>query len=126
MKVLVIEDDEASIELLTLRLESLGCEVIAAGNPADGLRLAREAVPDLMIVDLKMEHDPGRGIALVREIKAEPRLAGVPLAVHSVFVAHPGEAPAALPEVEAYLPKPFKLAELRALVDRVRGGATSP
>ena len=123
MKVLVIEDDEASIELLTLRLEALGCEVAAARDPVAGLALAEASRPDLMIVDLKMDHDPATGIRLIGRLKADPRFAGVPLAVHSVFVAHPGEAPAALPEVEGYLPKPFKLADLRALIDRVRESA---
>lgn len=123
MHVLVIEDDEASIELLTLRLEGLGCEVQAARDPEAGLAMAAAAKPALMIVDLKMDHDPGRGIALVNQLKADPVLGGVPLVVHSVYVAHPSEAPAALPVVEGYLPKPFKLAELRALVDRFRGRA---
>lgn len=126
MKVLVIEDDEASIELLTLRLEALGCEVEAARDPVEGLAKAAANRPELMIVDLKMDHDPGKGIALIAELKQDPRFAGVPVAVHSVFVAHPGEAPSALPEVEGYLPKPFKLADLRALLDLVRSGAKSP
>lgn len=100
MRVLVSEDDDASRELLTLRLEALGCEVVAAANAVDGLAAAQVVRPGLMIIDLKMDDDPSAGINLVLAIKEEPKLASVPLVVHSVFVAHPSEAPTALPQVE--------------------------
>ena len=120
MLVLVIEDDDASRELLTLRLEALGCEVVSVDNPADGLAAAQSSLPGLVNIDLKLNVDSSAGIRLVRAIKDDPSLRSVPVAVHSVFVAHPSEAPAELPKVEGYLPKPFKLAELRELLEAAR------
>jgi CheY-like chemotaxis protein len=117
MKVLLVEDDEASAELLSLRLEALGCEVTLAHCVDDALLKARTGQASLVITDLKLAHDPSNGIKLVRALKADPATASIKIIVHSIFVTFPSEAPETLPEVDGYLPKPFRFADLKKLLE---------
>jgi len=58
-KILVIDDDAAVTDLLTVLLNSQGFDVLATNNSADGLNLIREAEPDLVILDLMMPEMDG-------------------------------------------------------------------
>jgi DNA-binding response OmpR family regulator len=61
-RILVIEDDPYAREALALLLDYYGYEVIAASNGADGVALATDAAPDLVVTDWRM---PGlSGLAL--------------------------------------------------------------
>jgi len=54
-KILVIEDNEDTREILLYRLKNMGqCEVLLASNGKEGLEIALNARPDLIIMDLKM------------------------------------------------------------------------
>ena len=80
--VLVI-DDEADSRLLLARLvEECGCRVTAAGSGEDGLRLARALRPDLITLDLLMPQKDGW--AVLKELKVDPDLSGIPVVVVSV------------------------------------------
>ncbi len=53
-KILVIDDDAAVTDLLSLLLKSQGFEVAATNNSGDGLNMIRENPPDLVVLDLMM------------------------------------------------------------------------
>ena len=59
IKLLVIDDDSAVTDLLSLLLKSQGFEVSATNNSADGLGMIRELQPDLVILDLMMPEMDG-------------------------------------------------------------------
>ena len=59
IKLLVIDDDSAVTDLLTLLLKSQGFEVSAPNNSADGLSMIRELQPDLVVLDLMMPEMDG-------------------------------------------------------------------
>lgn len=54
-KLLIIEDDPDQVALYETRLEMEGIEVQATMNGKDGLAMAREWQPDLILLDIKME-----------------------------------------------------------------------
>jgi len=58
-KVLVVDDDTAITELLSLLLKSHGFEIVTANTGADGIRLAREENPGVVILDLMMPEKDG-------------------------------------------------------------------
>ena len=120
MKVLVIEDDPANQELLRLRLEALNCRVSLARTAADGLRMATTMAPELIFLDLRLEHDLLAGVGLLTALRADAATAEVPVVVHSVFVNDPSDLPEGLPAAQAHLSKPFKFQELKAIVERFR------
>lgn len=59
IKLLVIDDDTAVTDLLSLLLKSQGFEVFATNNSSDGLSMIREIQPDLVILDLMMPEMDG-------------------------------------------------------------------
>lgn len=59
IKLLVIDDDTAVTDLLSLLLKSQGFEVFATNNSSDGLSMIREMQPDLVILDLMMPEMDG-------------------------------------------------------------------
>jgi len=73
VKLLVIDDDSAVTDLLTLLLKSNGFEVSATNNSADGLSMIREISPDVVILDLMMPEMDGWQICkTVREYSQVP------------------------------------------------------
>ncbi len=59
IKLLVIDDDSAVTDLLSLLLKSQGFEVFATNNSAEGLTMIRELTPDLVVLDLMMPEIDG-------------------------------------------------------------------
>jgi two-component system cell cycle response regulator len=74
--ILMVDNSPVNIELLRSTFEPFGYEIIAAQNIGEGLRLARETKPDLIISDLHMPG--GDGFDFIREVKADPELSSIP------------------------------------------------
>jgi len=53
-RILIVDDDESFAESNRDLLEAYGCEVVTAKNGTDGLALAKQIRPDLMILDVMM------------------------------------------------------------------------
>jgi len=80
--ILIVDDDPHSRDLLRKTLEAEGLPVVTASDGEEGLRLARELRPVLMTLDVLM---PGMdGWAVLREVKADPELADIPVMMISI------------------------------------------
>lgn len=67
--VLVVDDDEATVNALARHLSSLGYEALQAGDGDRAVELARARQPDIVLLDIKM---PGKdGVAVLRELVPE-------------------------------------------------------
>lgn len=104
-KILVIEDNPLNLELVTDLLEVNGFMVHPAHTAEEGLRLARELLPDLVLMDFGL---PGMdGLAATRNLKANPatrHLAVIGLTAHAMK----GDAEAALEAgCDGYIAKPI-------------------
>jgi two-component system, cell cycle response regulator DivK len=76
-KVLLIEDNEQNIYLTTFLLRTNGFEVVEARNGNEGICLAQQAAPDLILLDIEL---PGLdGYAVARELRRRPGLDCVPI-----------------------------------------------
>ena len=83
--ILIVDDDPGSIQIMGRILSGVG-QLRFATTGEDALRLARESAPDLMLLDAEM---PGMtGIQAFEALKAEPKLADVPV----IFVTSHSEA----------------------------------
>ncbi len=77
LRILVIEDNAANLELMRYLLAAAGHEVCTAGNGRDGLALADARTPDLVLCDLQMPVMDGYEVA--RHMKATDDLRRIPL-----------------------------------------------
>jgi DNA-binding response OmpR family regulator len=66
--VLVVEDERKIADLLRTYLEHDGLDVITTGSGAEAITLARQARPDLIVLDLRLPDVPGEEVA--REVRA--------------------------------------------------------
>jgi len=69
-KILIIEDDDVSRELMRMALEARGHEVTVADNGVTGYDTALFLIPDLIVTDIRM---PGAdGVHVVRRVRDTP------------------------------------------------------
>jgi CheY-like chemotaxis protein len=115
--ILVVEDEEPVQQLVADLLEDEGYEVLVAPDGAQGLAIAREAAPDLVITDLMMP--VLSGTELCRRLRDDARTRDVPIIVMSAA----GRAPAEQAGPIAFLAKPFDLDALLSLVVQHAGPA---
>jgi signal transduction histidine kinase len=113
-QVLIVDDDAAILEVLEMRLATMGFDVTATGDGARALEVAASTRFDLALLDLRME--PMDGIQLMEALHA--RQARLPVLI---MTAH-GTIETAVEAVQRgafdYLTKPFVRDELRAKIRR--------
>ena len=115
--VLLIEDNDANRYLASFLLVKAGIEVIEAANGIEGVRLAVERGPDLIVMDIEMPEMDGYEAA--RRLRAHARTAHTPILAFSSY-AHPADRERALAEgVSDYLEKPFEMDEFLRRVFRL-------
>jgi CheY-like chemotaxis protein len=116
-RILLVEDDTGIRDSVVECLETEGYDVAAVANGSDALDwLAREAPPDVLLVDLVMPVMSGG--ELIQRLKADPRLARVPAVLMTAMLPSPRTP---VPAADALLPKPFELEALLELVARLSG-----
>jgi CheY-like chemotaxis protein len=115
-KILVIEDDDTSRELMRMALEARGHEVTVADNGVTGYDTAVFVSPDLIVTDIRM---PGAdGVHVVRRVRDTPSLQHVPILVTTAYGT--GTATFSLQAgADAYEPKPLNPQNFLATVERL-------
>ncbi len=112
--LLVVDDDQATRELLCRLLENSGHRILVAGDGATGLRLAREQRPDAIILDVVMPGDMD-GWEVLRRLKESSDTHSIPVIMVSLMAEQ--EHALAL-EIEDYLEKPLDMHRLSRAVAR--------
>jgi len=80
-KVLLVDDEQDILDLLGFNLEKEGFEVFTANNGRSGLEIAKQQIPDLILLDVMM---PGMdGMDTCREIRDDAKLKHVVIALRS-------------------------------------------
>src|SRR2546421_12004340 len=110
--ILVVDDVPDNVEILQLRLESQGYEVVTAGDGEAALASVRDQLPDLVLLDIMMPKLDG--IATVKRLKSDPALPFIPV----ILVTARADAKDVIAGLEAggddYLTKPVDQAALMA------------
>ena len=104
-KVLVVEDSSLQRSVITQAIAQQGFEVIAAADGRQGLELALEHLPDLVITDSEMPEMNGRD--LTRELKKREQLQDVPVVMLTAADSPLSRLKGRHAGVAAYLTKPF-------------------
>lgn len=111
-KVLIIEDDRNIVELLTIHLVDLSCDVTSASTGIDGLQAAKDKKLDLIILDLML---PGlNGMEVCRKIRQADR--HTPILMLSARSEEIDKVMGLETGADDYLTKPFSIREFIARV----------
>jgi adenylate cyclase len=114
-RILVVDDIADNVEILRMRLENLGYEVVAANDGEEALDKVRSDTPDLVLLDIMMPKIDG--LEVVRRMKADATLPFIPVILVTAK-ATPRDVVAGLDAGgDDYLTKPI---DHGALVARVR------
>jgi DNA-binding response OmpR family regulator len=122
-KILVIDDDAAVTDLLSLLLKSQGFEVTATNNSSDGLTMIREKQPDLVVLDLMMPEIDGWEVC-----KSVRAFSQVPIIILSALNEPSMIASVLDAGADDYLTKPTPSRVLVAHINRLvnRTGSAKP
>ena len=124
-KVLVVEDEKNILELVRFNLEKEGFTVITALDGNQGLELAREEKPDLILLDVML---PGmNGLEVCRELQREYETREIPIIMLSARAEEVDKVLGLEMGADDYITKPFSPRELVARVKaRLRRNPASP
>jgi two-component system cell cycle response regulator len=127
-RILVVEDNEANLYLMTYLLESFGHDTVVARDGAAGVAIASSTPVDLVICDIQLPKIGGHDVA--RAIRRLPALAHVPLVAVTAlamvgdqervlaagfdgYIAKPIAPEAFVGQVNAFLPPPLRSSSVR-------------
>lgn len=114
--VLVVDDDAAIRDMVTMALQDEGYEVVTAVG-AQALAIARALSPAVILLDIMMPDMDG--IEVSRRLRADPATRNIPIIAMSATTVLSETASAM--RADERLPKPFELEQLSDLVARYVG-----
>ena len=116
MKRILVIDDEAGLrEMVNAVLSQKGYAVVEAGNGRQGIKLARQTLPNLILCDVRMQELDGyRTLAALRE---EPATAAIPFILMTGYADPAGMRQGMELGADDYLPKPFSAEQLHGAVE---------
>jgi CheY-like chemotaxis protein len=116
--ILLVEDSQDLLELYAEVFEALGHRVVTAGDGLEGLALARQWHPDLVVTDWQLPRLDG--VAMSRRMRESEDLRAIPILLQS-SMPDPH-----CPWVSAFLSKASTLSELEGGIDRLLTGGGAP
>jgi DNA-binding response OmpR family regulator len=119
-RILVVEDDAAILEVVEEVLRDSGYEVHATTDSRDGLRIAEQVRPDLIVLDMRMPRLDGWQFE--RELRE--RSLRVPIVV--MTAAQNARQWASEIQAEGYIGKPFNIDELTQEISRTLSSPPRP
>jgi two-component system, cell cycle response regulator DivK len=115
--ILIVEDNEKNLKLVRDVLQVKGHATLEAGNAEDGIVLAVERKPDLILMDIQL---PGmNGIEALGVLRGKPETAGIPVAAVTASVMPQDRNKITEAGFDAYIGKPINLKEFLETVGRL-------
>ncbi|HUX36653.1 MAG TPA: response regulator [Rectinemataceae bacterium] len=115
-KVLVCEDNAMNRVLVRDILASIGCEILEAVNGLQGIEMARDTAPDLIVMDIQMPVMDG--YEAIRRLRVEPLTSAIPIIALTSF-AMVGDREKVLEcGADDYLSKPIDTRVFKALAKK--------
>jgi two-component system phosphate regulon response regulator PhoB len=122
--ILVVDDEPDAIELARFNLKRAGFDVMTAADGATALRKAREAEPDLIVLDLMLpELD---GLEVCKIIRSDPHIARTPIIMLTAKAEEVDRVLGLELGADDYLTKPFSPRELVLRIQKVLGRRATP
>jgi CheY-like chemotaxis protein len=122
--ILIVEDNEISMKLVVAVLELGQYRTLSAGDAESGIRLAREHIPDLILMDLQL---PGMdGISATAILKADAKVRHIPVIALSGYGSLDFGGPPGETEFSGFISKPIEVRSFLATISGYLGGTPGP
>lgn len=119
--ILVIEDNPANMKLAVLLLEQAGHEVLQATDAEEGIGLARERLPQLILMDIQL---PGMdGLSATRLLKADAATQAIRIVALTALAMHGDREKITAAGCDGYIAKPIRYQAFLQVVGEVLGKA---
>jgi CheY-like chemotaxis protein len=123
-RVLVVDDNQLNLDMLSGYLEDKGFDVALATSGEQSIAAVQASRPDIILMDIQM---PGiDGLEVIRRLRGDARFAALPVVAVSAL-AMPGDRERCLAAgATSYMSKPVSLRALKALIEQLLAGAGRP
>jgi CheY-like chemotaxis protein len=116
-KILVVDDNAVSRELLRYVLKPLGLEVAEAASGLEALERIAEVRPDVVLLDLDMPGLDGYGV--LREIRCKPEWMGLRVVAVTAYAMQGDRDKAIAAGFDGYVTKPINAVQIRKYVEEL-------
>ena len=118
-RILVIDDEAHIVQVLSLKLQNAGFEVLTATDGEEGFEIALKQQPALVITDFQMPYMTG--LELCRALAAEPATARIPVIILTArgYALEPEDL--VIGNIRDVLNKPFSPRAIVELINRILG-----
>ena len=113
--ILVVDDEPDLLGLLVDQVSSLGYDVVAARDGTEGLRLAVDRQPDVILTDVIMPHMDGP--EMLERLRSRPDTRGIPVIALTALTDRRTRSRLGALGVRGFLAKPYSM---RDLAERIR------
>jgi two-component system cell cycle response regulator DivK len=118
--VLIVEDNDKNMKLARDVLQAKGYSTLEAVTGEDGVRIAKEQRPDLVLMDIQL---PGiSGIEALKALRSDTQTQKIPVAALTASVTPTDRTQIAQAGFDAFLSKPINLKEFLETVKRLTEG----
>lgn len=115
--ILAVDDSPDNLAVISLNLQQQGYRVVTAGNGEDAISVARQTLPNLILMDINLpELD---GLAATRRIREHEPLHDVPVVAITAFGTEGFQRAAYDAGVSGYLTKPLDFDRMNQLIARL-------
>jgi len=118
--ILIVEDNDKNMKLARDILNAKGYMTVEAVTGEEGVRLAKEKLPNLVLMDIQL---PGiNGIEAFRQIRADAKTARIPVVALTASVTPTDRSEISAAGFDAFIGKPINLKEFVETVKRLVEG----
>jgi two-component system cell cycle response regulator DivK len=114
-KILLVDDNAVSRELLRYVLKPLGLEIVEAASGLEALERIAEERPDVVLLDLDMPGLDGYGV--LQEVRRQPEWAGLRVVAVTAYAMRSDRDKALSAGFDGYLTKPINAVQVREYVE---------
>jgi len=123
-KILIVEDNNDSLEILGLRLTNFGYEAIKARNSKEAIACAEAEGPDLIFMDLDLPDVDGVKTTVI--LKQNPKTARIPIVALTAWMSELWREKALKVGIVGYLLKPVTPQTLRQTIEQFTNRSLYP
>ena len=122
-KILLVEDNNDSLEILGLRITNFGYEAIKARNSKEAIACVEAEPPDLILMDLDLPDVDG--VKTTAVLKQNPKTSHIPVVALTAWMSVLWEEKASKVGITTYLIKPVSLQMLKETIEENTKGSLS-